>query len=110
MGKFKTLDAKLLSALTNILTGDFAREVDTYQETEATYKRYVGGRQVLLMMHEHFSTNIKHGATYALQDLFSVILQNDNLQSFTSNCDQVIAGIPKVHQSSRGKCPGKLIL
>ena len=45
VGKFTTLDAKLLSALTNILTGDFARKVDTYKETEATNHRYVRGRQ-----------------------------------------------------------------
>ena len=65
VGKFTTLDAKLLCALTNILTGDFARKVDTYKETEATSKRYMRGRQVLFMTHDHFSTNIKHGATYA---------------------------------------------
>ena len=47
-GKFTTLDAKLLSALTNILTGDFARKVDTYKETEATNHRYVRGRQYYL--------------------------------------------------------------
>ena len=64
VGKFTTLDAELLSALTNIPTGDFARKVDTYKETEASNHRYVRGRQVLFMMHEHFSTNIKHGATY----------------------------------------------
>ena len=52
------------------------------------------------MMHEHFSTNIKHEATYALQDLFSVKLKNDNLRSFISNWDQVIAGIPKVPEVS----------
>ena len=100
VGWFTTLDAKLLSALTKILTGDFARKVDTHKETEATSRRYVRGRQVLFMMHEHFSTNIKHGATYALQDLFSVKLKNDNLRSFISNWDQVIAGIPKVPEVS----------
>ena len=100
VGKFTKLDAKLLSALTNILTGDFARKVDTYKETEATNHRYVRGRQVLFMMHEHFSTNIKHGATYSLQDLFSVKLKGDNLRGFISNWDQVMAGIPKVPEIS----------
>ena len=104
VGKFNTLDAKLLSALTNILTGDFARKVDTFKETEAANKRYVRGRQVLHMLHDHFSTNIKHGATYALQDLFSVKLKGDNLRSFISNWDQVIAGIPKVPEISVLMC------
>ena len=101
VGKFTTLDAKLLSALTNTLTGDFARKVDTYKETEATKKRYVRGRQVLLMMHEYFSTNIKHGAAYALLDFFSVKLKGDNLRGFISNWDQVMAGIPKVQCSRK---------
>ena len=48
----------------------------------------------------HFSTNIQHCATYALQDLFSVKLKGDNLRSFISNWDQVIAGIPKVPKVS----------
>ena len=61
IGRPVTLDAKLLSALTNIVTGDFARKVDTYKEIETTNQRYVRGRQVLLMMHDHFSTNTKHG-------------------------------------------------
>ena len=64
---FPTLYAKLLSALTNILTGDFARIIDTYKETEAAAGKMVRGRQVPFKLHEYFSTNIKHGATYALQ-------------------------------------------
>ena len=96
---FATLDAKLLSALTNIITGDFARKVDTFKETEATAGRIVRGRQVLFMLHEHFSTNIKHGATYALQDLFSVQLRGEN-QAFISNWDQVLAGIVQTPDES----------
>ena len=97
---FATLDAKLLSALTNIITGDFARKVDTFKETEATAGRIVRGRQVLFMLHDHFSTNIKHGATYALQDLFSVQLRGENLKSFISNWDQVLAGIVQTPDES----------
>eukprot|EP00435_Cladocopium_sp_Y103_P051725 s387_g16.t1 len=97
---FATLDAKLLSALTNIITGDFGRKVDTFKETKATAGRIVRGRQVLFMLHDHFSTNIKHGATYALQDLFSVQLRGDNLKSFISNWDQVLAGITQIPDES----------
>ena len=67
--------------------------MDTFKETEATAGRIVRGRQVLFMLHDHFSTNIRHGATYALQDLFSVQLRGENLKSFISNWDQVLAGI-----------------
>ena len=90
----------LLSALTNIITGDFARKVDTFKETEANEGRIVKGRQVLFMLHDHFSTNMKHGSTYALQDLFSVHLKGENLKTFISNWDQVLAGIVKVPEES----------
>ena len=55
---------------------------------------------MLFMLHDHFSTNIKHGATYALQDLFSVQLRGENLKSFISNWDQVLAGIVQTPDES----------
>ena len=62
-GAVTTLDAKLMSALTNVITGHSARIVDTFQGTEAVKDRIVRGLQILVMLHDHFSTNIKHGAT-----------------------------------------------
>ena len=79
---FATLDAKLMSALTNIITGHFARNVDTFKENEDYQDRIVRGRQILFMLHDNCSANIKNGATYALEDLFSVTLRNDNLRVF----------------------------
>ena len=74
---FTTLDAKLLSALSNICSGEFARKVNTFKE-ESAADRPVRGRQVLLMMDDFFSTNIKHGATYSLKYLFAVKLKGEN--------------------------------
>ena len=93
---FATLDAKLMSTLTNVITGHLARVVDTFKENEAPLDRIVRGRQILFMLHDHFSTNIKHGATYALEDLFSITLRNDNLRAFMSAWDQVLAGITHI--------------
>ena len=52
------------------------------------------------MLHDHFRTNIKHGATYALQVSFSVQLRGENLKSFISNWDQVLAGIAQTSEES----------
>ena len=62
--------------------------------------RIVRGRQVLFMLHDRFSTNMKHGSTYALQDLFGVHLKGENLKTFISNWGQVLAGIQKVPEES----------
>ena len=80
----------LLSALSSITTGEFARKVDRFKER----------RQVLLMAHEFFSTNIKHGATYSLNDLFNVRMRNDNLCSFIVNWDSVATGVTHLPEES----------
>ena len=73
---FVHLDAKLASALTNILEGDLARQVEIFKEQDAKEKPYARGRQILLI-HKYFSTNIKHGAIYGFEDLLSVQLINE---------------------------------
>ena len=66
-GKFVTLDAKLMSSLTNICEGDFARQLDIFKEEHAKSGTPARGRQALLMIHKHFSTSRKHGAVYDIE-------------------------------------------
>ena len=94
---FATLGAKPMPALTNVITGHFVRIVDTFKENEASADRIARGRQVLFMLHDHFSTNIKQGATYALEDLFSVTLINDKLRVFMSLI--LGSGLSRNHQN-----------
>ena len=42
---FATLDAKVLSAVTNVFEGELARQVDSFKEREAHAGRLAGGRQ-----------------------------------------------------------------
>ena len=93
---FATLDAKILSAVTNIVSGDFARQVDTFKEREAHHDRLVRGRQVLLMMDKYFSTNALHGSVYDIEDLLSVTMVNEKLEVFMRNWDTVLSGIKKL--------------
>ena len=92
-GTFVTLDAKLLSGLTNIAEGDLARQIDTFKEVQAKSGVPAKGRQVLFMFHQHFATSIKHGSVYDIEDLMSVTLVNDDLKSFITRWDSVIAGM-----------------
>ena len=81
---FTTLDAKLLAALSSIATGEFARKVDTFKEKESQKDRY-------------FSTNIKHGATYSLSDLFNVKMKG---KTFLSNWDSVTIGVTHLPEAT----------
>ena len=92
-GKFVTLDAKLMSSLTNICEGDFARQLDIFKEEQAKSGTPARGRQALIMIHKHFSTSRKHGAVYDIEDLMAVTLVNDDLRGFITRWDAVIAGM-----------------
>jgi len=63
-GKFVTLDAKLMSSLTSMCEGDFARQLDIFKEEQAKAGTHARGRQALLMIHKRFGTSRKHGAVY----------------------------------------------
>ncbi|OLP94911.1 hypothetical protein AK812_SmicGene23039 [Symbiodinium microadriaticum] len=89
---FSTLDAKIMSALTNILEGDFGRQVDTFKETEAHSGRMVRGRQLLLRLHNYFATNALHGSVYDMEDLMNCKMVNDNLNAFLRNWDTILSG------------------
>ena len=92
---FVTLDAKVLSAITNVLEGEFARQTDTFKEREANAGRPVRGRQVLFRLNDHFATNALHGSVYDLEDLLAITLANENLVVFLSNWETVLSGIQK---------------
>ena len=92
---FVTLDAKVLSAITNVLEGDFARQMDTFKEREANAGRPVRGRQVLFKLNDHFATNALHGSVYDLEDLLAITLANENLVVFLRNWETVLSGIQK---------------
>ena len=88
-----TLGAKLMSSLTNICEGDFARQLDIFEEEQAKSGTPARGRQALLMIHKYFSTGRKHGAVYDIEDLMAVTLANDDLRGFITRWDAVIAGM-----------------
>ena len=92
---FATLDAKIHSAITNVLEGDFARQMDTFKEREGHEGRYVRGRQILWRLDGYLATNALHGSVYDMEDLLNVVMVNDNLVQFIRNWDTVLSGIKK---------------
>ena len=92
---FVTLDAKVLSAITKVLEGDFARQADSFKERDSNAGRPVRGRQVLFRLNDHFATNALHGSVYDLEDPLAIALANENLVVFLSNWETVLSGIQK---------------
>ena len=90
---FITLDAKLLSSLTNCAEGDLARQLNTFKETKEKAKEPIKGRQILLLFYEYFATSIKHGAIYDVEDLICVKMVNEDLKGFVTRWESVFAGM-----------------
>ena len=80
----------MLSATTNILEGAFARQIDTFKERDANAGRLVRGRQVLFKLDNFFSTNAQHGSVYEFEDLLSVKMVNEKLETFMPNWETVL--------------------
>ena len=95
-GKFKTLDTKLLAALTRVAEGELSRQILNFKEVEASQGRIVRGRQVLLMFDQHFKTSEEAGALYGTEDLLKVKLDGDDLTSFLRNWEAVLVGMSRV--------------
>ena len=93
--RFVTLDAEVLSAITDVLGGDFARQMDTFKEGEANAGWPVRGRQVVIKLDDHFATNALCGSVCDLEDLLAASLNNENLVTFLRNWETELSGIQK---------------
>ena len=95
-GKFRTLDTKLLAALTKVAKGELSQQILNYRESEALQGRIVRGRQVLLMFEVHFKTSEEAGALYGTEDLLKISLDSDDLKSFLRKWESVLTGMSHV--------------
>ena len=95
-GKFRTLDTKLLAALTKVAKGELSQQIRNYKESEAQQGRIVRGRQVLLMFEVLFKTNEEAGALYGTEDLLKISLDSDDLKSFLRKWENVLTGMSHV--------------
>ena len=74
-----------MAAISQVVKGDLARQIVSYNESQAAQSRAVRGRQVLYMFEQYFITNEEVGALYSVEDLLKVSLINDDLSTFIHN-------------------------
>ena len=117
---FATLDAKVLSAVTNVLEGEFARQIDSFKEREAHAGRLVRGRQVLAKLDAYFASSALHGSLYEFEDLLGVKLINEksprkisswSLSSIdrSKSASQSLTTLLSTRESYR-RCEGEIVL
>ena len=92
---FGTLDAKLSSAMSRIVTGTFEKRVQVMKTEALGRGRRVSGRQLLKAVDDHFKLTEADGAVFGMEHLLAVTMKNDNLDRFINDWDTVLTGMSK---------------
>ena len=86
---FEVLDAKIASALNRIIHyTQFKRKVSLEEQKAQKEDRFLRGRQIAYLIHEHFCRN--HA------DLFTIVLRNDDIQEFDSKWDEILLSMTQI--------------
>ena len=87
---FDTLDAKLSSALSRVISGDFGRKVNIMKMNAMETGCRASGRQLLRAIDERFRLTEADGAVFGTEHLLNV-----NLERFLDDWDTVLVGMRK---------------
>ena len=84
------LDAKVASALNKIIQKSQVKKKVSVEEQKAQKEdRFLRGRQIALI-YDYFRVTGAHDTVLGYADLFSVVLQDDNVQEFDTRWDEVL--------------------
>ena len=91
---WETLDQKLAAAVMKICHDELLRKMALRAELEQKEARLAKGRQLLLMVYEHYKLNEELGAVYDINDLMAVTVRGGSkLEHFLITWDATLAGM-----------------
>ena len=79
-----TLDAKLASALSHVAPPDFHRALQARKAEAMKSGKMLAGRQILLMVDQHFKMSEMDNSVCETEHLFSIKMKGDRLQEFVT--------------------------
>ena len=87
------LDAMMASALRKLFDQQtrFRKKASVEEQRAQNHDRFFRGRQIALMMYDHFRSTGSYDGVQGLSDLFSTRLHNDDVQDFDVRCDRAIS-------------------
>ena len=90
---FEILDARIASALRKIIFNtSFKRRVSVEEQRAQKHNRFLRGRQIAFLIFGHFQSTGACDAAQGLTDLFSICVQDDDVQDFDTRWDQIFLG------------------
>ena len=85
---FEVLDARIASALNEIIHSTRFKKKVSLEEMKAHEEdRFLRGRQIAYLIYEYFRVTGANDSVENYADLFTVALQNDDIQEFDSKWD-----------------------
>ena len=105
------LDAKIASSLRKIISStSFRRRVIVEEQRAQKYNRFLRGRQIVYMIYDHFQATGAYDTAQGLSDLFSICLQDDDVQDFDIRWHQILLGTSEMPPENvlEGLCKNRL--
>ena len=97
MPEFEVLDARIASALNRIIhNSHFKRRVSLEEHKAQNEDRFLRGRQIADLMYEYFRVTGIHDSVENYADLFTIALQNDDIQEFDARRDEILLSMTKI--------------
>ena len=90
MPNFEVLDARIASALNRIIhKSHFKRRISLEEQKAQKKDRFLRGRQIAYLIYDYFLVTGSHDSVENYADLFTISLQNDDIQEFDSKWDGI---------------------
>ena len=88
---FELLEARISSALNKIIQSTrFKRRVSLEEMKAHKEDRFLRGRQIAYLIYEYFRVTGANDSVENYADLFTVVLQNGNIQEFDTKRDGIL--------------------
>ena len=94
---FELLDARIASALNKIIQNIRFKKKVSLEETKAHKEdRFLRGRQIAHLIYEYFRVTGANDSVENYADLFTVVLQNDNIQEFDTKWYEIVLSMTQI--------------
>ena len=94
---FELLDARIASALNNIIQNTCFKKKISPEEMKAQKEdRFLRGRQIAYLIYEYFRVTGANDSVENYADLFTVVLRNDDIQEFDSKWDENLLSMTQI--------------
>ena len=97
MPNFEVLDARIVSALNRIIhNSHFKRKISLVEQEAQKQDRFLRGRQIASLIYDYFRVTGSHDSVENHAELFTTVLQKDDIQEFDSKWDGILLSMTKI--------------